>query len=220
MVLSLKILGVKFSASKVPRSEQSLSDMIEAAEFLVATGDSSNLNSRKLSKKSGYSLGAVVKRLGKVENVFLHAIAHGRSRNIKEISLLLESYGCDKTVFEHAKLTVDLAFELFPKVGASVIKYYECRAMGRTKTVADVHAYTEEIVPALRKVIDNDKTGTFRTVNDYELRYIARAIFIFLEQPYVIGDPMAGSQHHRDMASDLIASLLWKHPDIDVSRES
>lgn len=220
MVASLKKLGVKFPGSKHPRAEKSLSNIIEAATLLITKGDPKTLNSRSLSTTSGYSLGALVKRLGKVENAFLHAIAICRTHHLRQASQILESFDDNKSSFEFAKLIVDIAFEKFPKSGIPIIKYYESRAISRTKSVADAHAYTDEIVPLLRRVVRSNKSGTFRNIQDNEFKYLARAIFLFLEQPFIVDDPLAGTEHHRKMATALIASLFCALPCIDSSVNS
>jgi hypothetical protein len=57
---SLKKIGVKFAESKQSRSQEAVKNLIEAAERIVESGDSSNLNARQLSKVSGYSLAVLL----------------------------------------------------------------------------------------------------------------------------------------------------------------
>ena len=206
---SLKRLGVKFSESKQPRSRDAINNLIEAAEHLVATGSASNLNARQLSKLSGYSLGGIVKRLGKVENVFLHAIAFARERHIKACCAQAEAFDTNKTALDFAEFMVNLSIDAISNaVGPSIVRYYESRALGRVSSLADIHAYTEEIVPTLLYVIGRNTTGTFRNLLPYEAKYVAKAIFLFVERPFAESDPLAGSEEHRQMATRQIACLL------------
>ena len=205
---SLKNLGVAFPKSKQGRAEQSLSNLVEAAEKIVATGDAMGFNARTLAKVSGYSLGSLVQRLGKVENIFLHAIAFGRTKQLKKLAQQIESFGSDKTADQYAEFIVGLSLSRIPVVGAQVIRYYESRAMGRTNNVSNIHAYTDEMIPTLNKIIAQDKTGTLRKVPTYEMKYLARSIFHILERPFAEGDPEAGSAAHRAMAIHHISRLL------------
>lgn len=207
---SLKKLSVSFPDSKQARAEKSLNNLVEAAEKIVATADATGFNARTLAKLSGYSLGALVQRLGKVENIFLHAIAYGRTRKIQEASDICESFDPNKTAEDFAEFVVSFSLDEIPKVGPSIIRYYESRAMGRTQNVGDLHAYTDEIVPALLKVIERDQSGTFRQISPYEAKYLARAIFLFVERPFAESDPMAGTEQHRQMAVAQISALLKK----------
>lgn len=207
---SLKKIGVAFTPSKQSRSEQALNNLIEAAEQIVATGDATGFNARTLVKLSGYSLGTLVQRLGKVENIFLHAIAYGRTQKFKELTDLVDAIGPDQTVEEFAKLVVSFALDNIPKVGPSIMRYYESRALGRTQNVSDVHAYTDELVLPLLKVIERNTSGTFRKITPYEAKWVSRACFIFLERPFVENDPFSGTEQHRQMAITQISALLKK----------
>ncbi len=206
---SLKNIGVKFAESKQSRSQESLNNLIEAAEKIVESGDASNLNARQLSKISGYSLGSLVQRLGKVENVFLHTIAYGREKHIKACCAQAEAFDVNKTATEFAEFMVNLSIDTINNiVGPSIVRYYESRALGRVSTIGDIHAYTDEIIPTVMKVSENNKTGTFRQLSLYEAKYVARAIFLFIERPFVENDPLAGSEEHRRTASRHVASLI------------
>lgn len=205
---SLKNLSVSFAKPKQSRAKDSLNNLVEAAEKIVATGDASGFNARTLAKVSGYSLGALVQRLGKVENIFLHAIAFGRTKQLEELAQQIESFGSDKTADQYAEFLVDIALSRIPVVGAQVIRYYESRAMGRTNNVSNIHAYTDEMIPTLTKILAQDETGTFRKVSAYEMKYLARSIFHIIERPFAEGDPDAGSAAHRAMAIHHISRLL------------
>lgn len=206
---SLEKLGVRFSESKQQRSQDAVNNLIQAASELVSTGDSSKLSARQLSNVSGYSLGALVKRLGKIENVFLHAIAHGREQQIKSCCDSAENFDVNKTATDFAEFMVNLSIDKITNVvGPSIIRYYERRALGRVSSLADIHAYTDDLVPTLTKVIAQNKTGTFRQLTLYEAKYVARAIFLFIERPFAENDPLAGTEDHRQMATRQVASLL------------
>lgn len=67
-----------FAEPKQDRSKKTLDDLLEAALDLADSGDLNALTSRSLSKKSGYSLGTLNKRLTSVDKIFLWAIKRGR----------------------------------------------------------------------------------------------------------------------------------------------
>lgn len=206
---SLKKIGVKFAEPKQDRSKEAIKNLVEAAELLVASGDAGNLNARDLSKVSGYSLGALVQRLGKVENVFLHAIAYARERHLQSICAQAEAFDGNITTNEFATFLVDVGLHTMKNiVGPSIIRYYESRALGRVNSLADIHAYTDETVPTLMKLIEQDKTGTFKMVTAFEAKYLARSLFHILERPFIESDPNAGSEEHRLMAIKFVSCML------------
>lgn len=210
VVSSLKKIKVDFPKPKQERSQNALNDLIEAAEQIVSEGDSGNFTARNLSEVSGHSLGALIQRLGKVENIFLHAIAHQRTRQFNEIAKEFEVFPDSGTAAEFAKLLVDVSFKRITFVGPSVMRYYESRALGRTNTVQDVHAYTDECIPLLSIAIQRNKSNTFREINQFEMKYLLRSIFLYIERPFIEEDKNAGKEMHRKMAIMYISSILTK----------
>jgi hypothetical protein len=85
----LKKLNIQFNDVKNPRLLKTLNDLIEAAEKKVEEGNVDGFAARSLSKTSGHSLGSLIQRLGKIENIFLYAITLERSRHIKSIGMHL-----------------------------------------------------------------------------------------------------------------------------------
>ena len=205
---SLDKIGVAFADSKQARSAKALGNLIEAAEKIVDQGDTEGFTARNLAKVSGHSLGSLVQRLGKVENIFLHAIAYSRSKHIEVLAKQLESFGNDKTATQFCEYIVDLGMNRMMLVGAPIIRYYESRAMGRTNNVGNIYAYTDEIVPALTKMMRQNTTGTFRVYSDFEMKYIARLVFQIFERPLAEGDPLAGTAQHREMVINILSGLL------------
>lgn len=208
---SLSKIRVQFAETKQQRSKQAIDNLIEAAEMLVDSGDSSKFSARELAKASGYSLGALVQRLGKVENVFLHAIAYSRERHLQAIGTQLKAFAGEIDVVSFSEYLVTTALHAMQNiVGPSVMRYYENRALGRVSTLEDLHAYTDETIPVLMELVALDKTGTFREMTPFEYKYVARSIFYVLERPFIESHPNAGSAEHREMAIRFVTSLLSK----------
>lgn len=205
---SLKKLNVKFRTASQDRSKKTLEDLLEAAESIADGGDPSKFDSRTLSKVSGYSLGSLVKRLGKIDNVFLYAIALGRSRHIRQIEQNLLHLDSSIGPKEFVETLVDLSFKGIKRVNPAVIRYYEKRALERTGNLGDVYSYTEEIIEPLLRVIEKNQSGKFKSLNLIEAKYICRAIFLFIERPFAEQDPIAGTEAHRQLVIENISRLI------------
>jgi len=204
----LKKLNIEFNETKRPKALQTLNDLIEAAEKLVEGGNVENFAARSLSRTSGYSLGALIKRLGRIENIFIYAITSERSKKIQTIGKSLEAINRDADVTDFVNELVDITFKSLQAMNPRVMRYYEKRAATRAEYVTDVFTYTNEIITPLKKVIANNQSATMRTIGDHEMQYICRAIFLFIERPFVEGDLIAGTEIHRKMAVENITSLL------------
>ena len=204
----LKKLNIHFNEAKKPQSLQTLNDLIESAEKIVEQGDVDGFAARSLSKASGYSLGSLVQRLGKIENIFLYAITLERSRHFRSIGEALVRIDFNENVSEVVNQFVDLAFDALAKVNPRIMRYYERRAAMRAENISDVFLYSEEIIPYLRQIISQNKSNTFRMISEYEMPYIARSMLLFLERPFAEGDPMAGTAEHRAMAVNALVRIL------------
>lgn len=204
----LKKLNIEFNDAKKPKSLQTLNDLIEAAEKIVEEGDVDLFVARNLSKESGYSLGSLINRLGKIENIFLYAITKERSKHINAIGEALEQLDSEVTVHELVEKFVDLGFAAINKVSPRIMKYYEKRAVQRAENVSDVFLYAEEMIPHLNRILAKNRSKTFRSLSESEKPYVARAIFLFLERPFAEGDPIAGSPEHRAMAVNALVGIL------------
>lgn len=204
----LKKLDIRFNETKKPQSLQTLNDLIEAAEKIVEEGDVDNFAARSLSKTSGYSLGSLIQRLGKVENIFLYAITVERSRHLRSVGNALLEIDSDQTVSGVVNQFVDLAFDALSKVNPRIMRYYEKRAALRAENVTDVFLYSEEVIPYLSQIIAQNTSNTFRVIPNNEMPYVARSIFLFLERPFAEGDPIAGTPEHRVMAVNALIGIL------------
>lgn len=205
---SLKKLGIRFNEVRQERARKTLEDILQAAEEIVEEGDESALDARNLSRKSGYALGSLVNRLGAIENVFLYAIAKARTRHIKEISHKLKSLGVEATCRQFSETIANESIVRIQKVNPAVIKFYEKRAFARTGSPAEVYCYTDEIIDPLLECIAFNETGSFRHIDRTEARYICRAMFLFVDRPFVEGDPIAGTDEHRRLIVENLSRLL------------
>lgn len=208
MSKSLDKINVRFSDAQQERSRKTLDDLFDAASTIVESGDPGQFDARTLSKVSGYSLGSLVKRLGKIENVFLYVITLQRSRELQKIAQELGRLEPDVDPRRFVETLADLAFKRIEKVNPSVIRYYEKRALARADDLAAVYSYTEEIVDPLLQLIEANQAGKFRNLDRNEASYICRAMFLFIERPYVERNPIAGTDIHRRMVVENIARLL------------
>lgn len=208
MLESLKKLKIRFNDTSQARSKKTLDDLLEAAEKIAASGNPALFDARTLSKESGYSLGSLVKRLGKIDSVFIYAIALGRSKQISEIEKKLDALDPHVEPKQFVEALTDLAFKGIEKVNPGVIRYYENRALNRSGNLAAVYSYTDEIIDPLLRLIGSNQSGKFRKIDRNEARYICRAMFLFIERPYVEGDQIAGTSAHRKIVIDNISRLL------------
>jgi len=188
---------VEFSKTKQSRSENTLNDLLDAADQLVIAADPKKFNARSLAEKSGYSLGTLVPRLKSVENVFLWIIQKQRDQNVQAIVQIIEEFGVDKSIQSLAELLVEEGFKTFKKVNPKVMQFAESRLIKRDQFSSKYFHFIDPIGLALFKNSQKNTSNTFREITENEAKLIIRAFIMIAERPFAEEDPIAGSHEHR-----------------------
>jgi len=201
---------VEFSKTKQSRSENTLNDLLDAADQLVIAADPKKFNARSLAEKSGYSLGTLIPRLKSVENVFLWVIQKQRDQHIQTIVQIIEEFGVDKSIQSLAELLVEEGFKTFKKVNPKVIQFAESRLIKRDQFSSKYFHFIDPIGLALFKNSQKNTSNTFREITENETKLIIRAFIMIAERPFAEEDPIAGSNEHRRIAIEIFVRLLGK----------
>jgi len=181
---------------------------LEAAGQLVEEANPELFTSRALSQKSGYSLGTLVRRLNTIENVFLWAIKTGRDKKFAGLSIKITQFDADTSIQSFAEIMVDEAFSGFQRVNPKVIRFFENRITKINGFQPDYFAYMDVLVEPYLEAAHKNKTGTFRQMSKNEAALILRQLSLLCERPFVEGNPIAGTNEHRQIAIDTIIRLL------------
>jgi hypothetical protein len=200
----------EFSVTKQDRSKKTLDDLLEAAYEIVGQADPSLFTSRELSKKSGYALGTLVKRLNSVENVFLWVIKYGQKKHLETATTLISEFDPHLPVEIFVENIVNLLFKTIPKVNPSVIRYYESRATKKNVVNENFYNILDFLVDPYLAMLKKNTSNTFRQVSNDEAKFILRSFLIFAERPFVDDDPIAGTPLHRKIVVENITRLLGK----------
>jgi hypothetical protein len=116
-----------FSDSKQERSKKTLDDIMEAALEIIEDADPEKFNSRHLSKKSGYSLGTLSRRLSSIENIFFWAIQKGREIEFNQVANMISEFDPKLTIQDFVETLVDEAFKRINHINPKVMQFYEQR---------------------------------------------------------------------------------------------
>ena len=150
----------------------------------------------------------MVNRLGIIENVFLYAIAKGRSRHLSDIAKVLHNLGVGVECKRLCRVLAEESVSRIERINPGVIRFYENRAMGRAETIEEIFCYTDEIIDPLLDIISANQSKTFRKLTRSEAKYICRAMFLFVDRPFVESDPIAGTEEHIKIIADNLERLL------------
>jgi len=199
---------VKFSKTKQSRSENTLNDLLDTADQLVALANPKNFTSRSLSEKSGYALGTLLNRLESVENVFLWAIEKQRDQHIEAIVKIIEAFDLDRPIQALGEALADKTFVTLKEVNPKVIQFIESRLIKRDQFSLQYFHYFDPIALALLKHSKKNTTHTFKKLTAMEAKLILRSFVMIVERPFVEEDPIAGSNQHRKIAIESFVRLF------------
>ena len=200
----------QFSDAKQDRSKQTLDDLLESAYAIVESADPEAFNSRSLSKKSGYALGTLHKRLSSIKNVFLWAIQQGQKKHLETLSCITNEFNRDLPIQHLAEQMVDATFIAIKKVNPKVIRFFETKFLQKNGLPPNFFGYIDALIEPYIEAALRDRTNTFRRMNHDELRLTLRAILMILERPFVDLDPIAGTSAHRQIAIEAVVRLLGR----------
>jgi AcrR family transcriptional regulator len=198
---------IDFAESKQDRSKQTLDDIMEAASNLIEQADPDLFTSRVLAAESGYSVGTLNKRLISVDNVFIWLIEQGQKRYIKNVSRIIEDFDPKAPLVDLLESLIDTFFAAMKKVNPKVIQYYEHRVAVKIGFHEDFDRIDAMVKPFLA-ASQNNRTNTFRQMNEIEMRLVLRSLLFFVERPFVYDDPIAGTIEHRKIAIENSVRLL------------
>ena len=199
-----------FSEAKQDRSKRTLEDILEAAGHIVEAGEPDAFTSRELSRKSGYGLGTLNRRLSSIENVFLWAIKKGQKHHFENFSELVANFDVNLPVQNLVENMVDTCFSAMDGVNPKVIRFFENRLAKRDGFTPNFYGYIDVLVKPYMEASIKNQTNTFRHISEDEARLIFRAALAFAERPFVDSDPIAGSKEHRKITIDNLIRLLSK----------
>ncbi|MBU3627953.1 hypothetical protein [Polynucleobacter sp. AP-Reno-20A-A9] len=198
---------ISFAQAKQERSKKTLNDLLEAAHELVEGADPNLFTSRSLSKRSGYALGTLTKRLTSIEKVFLWAIKKAQQKKLEEMSQLIEDFDPSQPLEILMGELVDMAINNIQKVNPLVIRFYDER-IHKAGNLHNFHHLSDPLVPAFFNAMKRDRTNTFRPMSEDELKLILRTTSVFIERPIVENESFVGTNEHRRLALKNMLRLL------------
>ena len=199
-----------FADPKQERSKQTLENILDAVQQIVEEADPDIFTSRMLANKSGYGLGTLTRRLSSIENVFLWAIYKGREKKFEEISIAISQFDADAPIQTFAQNMVDAGFVGITKVNPSVMRFFENRFTKMQGLPPDYFAYMDYLAEPYLEAANKNETGTFRLLSKNEASLLIRQVCLLIERPFMEGNPIAGTDEHRQVAIDTIVRLLGK----------
>lgn len=192
------------------RSVKAIDDIFEAATELAISGDSSLLNMRELSYKSGYSVGNIYHYFSKIDDLFSYVFNRRREKVHATFGENIKSMDVSSTVEEVFEKLVDDSFVIWrqphPKLLNKMLRQY----LKRSKEPEKFHAIADLLAPPFLIAMQQNTSDTFRAIELDELKILLRMTQQAIGAPFVEQDPIAGTAEHRGIAIKSCCALFEK----------
>ena len=131
-------------------------------------------------------------------------------KKFEEISIAISQFDADAPIQTFAQNMVDAGFVGITKVNPSVMRFFENRFTKMQGLPPDYFAYMDYLAEPYLEAANKNETGTFRLLSKNEASLLIRQVCLLIERPFMEGNPIAGTDEHRQVAIDTIVRLLGK----------
>ena len=190
------------------RSKKAMEEILESAKALSDEGLLELLNARNLSTKSGYSVGTIYRYFEKFEHIFLRLFLWRRTKAIAKLAEVINGHDPHCTLSELVTQVVDFGMAEWSSKNPKILKMVVRLFFRHADEPEQFNTLADELIPALLVVQGRDQTNTFRFMTTNELRLQVRAFQMVVRNPFVEGDPFAGTPEHRRCSIEMGIRLL------------
>jgi len=203
-------LKIEFPEVKQGRSEKTLDDILQAAEQIVSAANPQKFTSRTLAEKSGYALGTLSYRIGPIDNAFLWAIDKLREKSYENMTHMLQEFDDNQPLKTLIENIVDDAFKTIKRVNPKVIRFFEDRLTKLSALPPDFYTTIDILAKPFVETALRNQTHTFRVISEDEAILLLRTTLTIIRRPFIIEDPIAGTEEHRRIAIDSLVRLFGR----------
>lgn len=191
-------------------SKNSVDNIIESADTILNDGDPKNFTARKLSEKSGYSIGALYHYFHKAEHVFILMLFSRREKRLKKMVETINKFPANETLKSLMELLADQVLAELNRINLKALLLIARMAIKFSKDHLAFDNVLSVLADPLISAQKRDMTGTFRAIERDELLILLTLCAICLRRPFLEHNPIAGSKKHRDFAVDTMVRLFGK----------
>ena len=190
------------------RSESAVRSIIESADSILDEGDPSILTARKLSTKSGYSIGTLYYYLNKAEDAFILMIIKRREKHFIHLADLINQCPADRPLSELVARMIESSFEEYGRMHQKSFFLVFRMILKFSKNPLAFDDALSTLVGPLIAARHRNLTSSFRETESDELLMLLKTCFAMIRRPFLEQSPIAGTEIHRKLAIDTMIRLL------------
>lgn len=190
------------------RSHAAVQTIIESADSVFNENNPLSLNARRLSAKSGYSIGTLYYYLNKAEDAFILMIIRRREQHFNKLIATINCFPEDGDFYDLAGAIIDSSFTEYKKMNKKSFFLVFRMILKFSKNPL---AFDDALLSLVEPLIEAQKrnlTGTFRILEANELLLLLKTCFAIIRRPYLEQNSIAGTPRHRELAVDTMVRLL------------
>ena len=191
-------------------SKKSQEAILLAGEILLLSGNVNLINAENLSKHSGYSIGNIYHHFKNLDQVFINLFLKKRLDIFLEIADEINKFPKNKSSEELCKNLVNKSFENTNKLKIKMIQYLFKIMLTKSKEPEKINLIIDVLIEPLIQCRKRNKTDSFREIDEQEMHLILRALQASIRTPFLENQPIAGTNHHKELTLSLCLRLLSK----------
>lgn len=192
------------------RSSKAVDDILESAKAMLNDGKVESLNVRTLSIKSGHSIGTIYRYFERFDNVFLELFTKKRREAILVLANVIDSHDANSDVRTLVTNLADIGIGAWSSKHPMILRLLVRLTFKDTKEPERFHMPLDGLIPLCLAVQKRDQTNTFRLMRAEEMALQIRALQLAIRSPFIEGDPIAGTEQHRQFVIEMGVNLLSK----------
>jgi AcrR family transcriptional regulator len=177
-------------------------------ELLAESNDFKDLTTRDLSHQSGYALSSIFHHFKKFEDVFVYFFLAKRRQAILNLVDIINAHPADQPLSILVSKVINASMYNFSTANRNALIFIMKLFLSRTKNPEQVYMESDKLIPYWIQASARDKTHTFMTFNENELRLRLRAFQSIVRCPFFEDDPIAGTAEHKAIAFKITMRLF------------
>lgn len=191
-------------------SKKSQEAILLAGEKLLLSGNVNLINAENLSKQSGYSIGNIYHHFKSLDQVFIKIFLKKRLDIFLELVDEINKFPKNKSCEELCKILVNKSFERANKLKIKVLQYIFKIMLTKSEEPEKINLIIDVLIEPLIECRKRNKTNSFREIENDEMRLLLRSLQAFIRSPFLENQPIAGTNHHKELTLSLCLRLLSK----------
>jgi len=197
-----------FKEPKQQRAIKTIDEIILAMEELNRSGDLEKISARELSAHSGVSVGSIFHHFKTLENIYIYIFLIRRRKGMENIAHLISQHASDQPLRILMSHLVKSSIGDISRPPRKILRYVIHHYLKIAKVKTLINNEMDSLIPLWINICAQDKTNTFHNFNINELTLRIHAIHSIVWSPFLEDDPIAGTDEHVEMATNLAMQLF------------